>query len=44
MTSNRGRVRVFFAWYDLWVGAYYDRNEKTLYICPLPTLVFRVLL
>ena len=38
------RVRLFFAWYDFWIGAYYDRREKVLYICPLPMLVIRVLL
>ena len=38
------RFSVKFAWYDLWVGAYYDRHEKTLYICPLPMFVVRILL
>lgn len=32
------KVRPFFRWFDLWVGAYYDRESKTLYICPLPTI------
>ena len=27
-----------FRWYDLWVGAYWSREDRTLYICPLPTL------
>lgn len=31
-------VSVFFRWYDLWVGAYWDRKEQTLYVCPLPTV------
>lgn len=35
-------VSVFFAWYDLWIGAYWDRKEKVLYICPVPTLVIRL--
>jgi hypothetical protein len=35
------KFNVFFAWYDFWVGAYYDVGHRTLYICPLPTLVFR---
>lgn len=33
------KARVFFAWYDLWVGAYWDRKKRILYICPLPMLV-----
>lgn len=36
------RVRVRFCWYDLWVGAYWDRAERTLYVCPLPMLVIRI--
>jgi hypothetical protein len=35
-------VRVFFAWYDLWVGAYFDRKARALYVCPLPMLVIRI--
>jgi hypothetical protein len=35
-------VQVFFAWYDFWVGAYYDRDTRALYICPLPMLVIRI--
>lgn len=36
------RVRLFFRWYDLWVGAYFDRKGRSLYVCPLPTLGVRV--
>jgi hypothetical protein len=35
-------VRVFFAWYDLWVGAFYERKARILYVCPLPCVVVRV--
>lgn len=31
-----------FIWYDFWVGGYYDRKEYTLYINPLPMIVFRI--
>jgi len=26
------RVRPVFAWYDLWVGAYWDRKNRCLYL------------
>ena len=36
------KIRLLFAWYDLWVGAYVDRAKQTLYVCPLPTLLLVV--
>lgn len=33
-------VSFVFAWYDFWVGAYYDRVGRILYVCPLPMCVF----
>ena len=35
-----GWFRIFFAWYDLWVGAYWDKDKQRLYICLVPMLVF----
>ena len=32
------RVKLFFRWYDLWVGAYWSRKDGVLYVLPLPTL------
>lgn len=32
------KVKLIFAWYDLWIGAYYDRKNKMLYILPVPCL------
>ena len=26
------RIRPVFAWYDLWVGAYWDRKNRRLYL------------
>jgi hypothetical protein len=31
-----------FAWYDFWVGFYYDRNNKRLYILPIPCIGFYI--
>lgn len=36
------RIRLFFRWYDLWVGAYWSRGERALYVCPLPTIGLRI--
>jgi len=33
------KFKIFFAWYDFWVGLYYDRRRKILYINPLPCVV-----
>ena len=29
-------IRPIFAWYDLWIGAYWDRIHGRLYILPIP--------
>jgi len=36
------KITKFFRWYDLWMGGYIDRAKKTLYVCVLPTLGFKV--
>ena len=33
------QIKFFFAWYDLWIGAYWSKQKETLYICPLPCCV-----
>lgn len=30
------KVNLIFAWYDLWIGLYYDRKNNWLYILPFP--------
>lgn len=32
------KIRLLFAWYDLWVGAFWDRKSRKLYILPLPCI------
>lgn len=35
-------ITPFFRWYDLWIGAYIDVPNRTIYICPLPMIGIRV--
>lgn len=36
-----GYFQLILAWYDIWVGFYYDIGHKTIYVCPLPMVVLR---
>lgn len=36
------KFKLFFAWFDLWIGVYIDVGHKTVYINFLPTLVLRI--
>jgi hypothetical protein len=29
-------IKPIFAWYDLWVGAFWDAAKRRLYIFPVP--------
>lgn len=36
------KIKFIFAWYDLWVGAYWQKKKRRLYIMILPTLGVRI--
>lgn len=42
MVIGRLHIRLVFAWYDFWVGAYFDKGKNTLYLLPVPTVGVRV--
>jgi hypothetical protein len=39
---QRFAVSAFFRWYDLWIGAYWDREAKVLYVCPVPMFGLKI--
>lgn len=40
--SGAVKIRIFVAWFDMWVGTYWDRQKHILYICLLPMIVIAI--
>ncbi|RKD61692.1 hypothetical protein BJ928_107294 [Rhizobium sp. WW_1] len=36
------RIKPIFAWYDLWIGVFYDRLKRRVYVFPVPMFGFYV--
>ena len=32
------KVKLIFAWYDFWIGLFYDQKKKRLYVFPIPMI------
>lgn len=32
------KVKVIFAWYDIWIGIFIDKTKKKVYIFPIPMI------
>ncbi len=35
-------IEPIFAWYDFWVGLFWDRQKRILYILPMPMIGIKV--
>jgi hypothetical protein len=42
MIEPRIRISFLFAWFDLWIGLYFDKKNHILYICPIPCCVIKL--
>ena len=36
------RIQIFWAWYNCWIGFYWDRESQHLYVCPIPMVVIEI--
>lgn len=39
---QNNRFKFSFAWYDIWIGFFIDKEKRKIYFCPIPTLLFTI--
>ncbi len=37
------KIKLMFAWFDIWIGVYIDRKKRTIYIAIVPMLIIVVI-
>lgn len=42
MKSKKMKIKPMFAWYDFWVGWFYDKVKRSLYIFPIPMFGIKI--
>jgi len=42
LVNKQKFISFSFLWYDFWIGFYYDRDNRAVYICPLPCCVIKI--
>lgn len=40
--AERKRITPIFAWYDMWVGFFWDEERRILYFFPIPMFGFKI--
>lgn len=37
------KIKVIFKWYDFWVGLFWDKKKRILYLFPIPMLGIEII-